>query len=79
MAGKTQFSQGKQYQIINDVNSKVQWMMANTDSPEAKVKLDVILRTMQTLTQNVDKMGTQIATKQYRKLRMKPFWKISDL
>lgn len=61
VAGKILFSQGKQYQIINNVNSKVQWMMENTDSPEAKVKLDVILRTMQTLSQNVDKMGSQIA------------------
>jgi len=61
VAGKTEFNQGKQYLIINGVNSKVQWMMANTDSPEAKVKLDVILRTMQTLTQDVDKMGRQIA------------------
>jgi two-component system sensor histidine kinase YesM len=61
VAGKTLFSQGKQYQIIKDVNSKVQWMMENTDSHEAKVKLDVILRTMQTLTQDVDTMGKQIA------------------
>ena len=60
VAGKTEFSQGKQYEIINNVNSKVQWMMANTDSSEAKVKLDVILRTMQTLTQDVDRMGYQI-------------------
>lgn len=61
VAGKTEFSQGKQYEIINNVNSKVRWMMANTDSPQAKIKLDVILRTMQTLTQDVDTMGTQIA------------------
>ena len=61
VAGKTQFSQGKQYDIINAVNSKVQWMMGHTDSPKAKVKLDVILKTMQTLTQNVDIMGKQIA------------------
>jgi len=61
VAGKTQFDQGKQYQIINDVNAKVKWMMANTDSHTAKVKLDVILRTMSTLTANVDKMGKQIA------------------
>jgi two-component system sensor histidine kinase YesM len=61
VAGKILFSQGRQYQIINNVNSKVQWMMANTNSPESKVKLDVILRTMQTLSQDVDKMGSQIA------------------
>jgi two-component system sensor histidine kinase YesM len=61
VAGKTLFSEGKQYEIISNVNSKVQWMMANTDSPQAKIKLDVILRTMQTLTQDVDEMGSQIA------------------
>jgi two-component system sensor histidine kinase YesM len=61
VAGKILFSQGKQYQIINTVNSKVHGMMENTDSSEAKIKLDVILRTMQTLSQEVDKMGSQIA------------------
>jgi two-component system, sensor histidine kinase YesM len=61
VAGKTQFDQGKEYQIINNVNTKVKWMMENTDSREAKVKLDVILRTMQTLTEEVDRMGRQIA------------------
>jgi two-component system, sensor histidine kinase YesM len=61
VAGKTQFSQGRQYDIINAVNSKVEWMMGHTDSQKAKVKMDVILKTMQTLTQNVDIMGKQIA------------------
>jgi two-component system sensor histidine kinase YesM len=61
VAGKIQFSQGKQYKIINDVNNKVRWMMTNTDSQRAEIKLDVILRTMQTLTQTIDDMGNQIA------------------
>jgi two-component system, sensor histidine kinase YesM len=61
VAGKTQFNTGKQYEIINNINTKVQWMLENTDSQRAKVKLDVILRTMQTLTQDVDMMGSQIA------------------
>ena len=61
VAGKIQFSEGKQYEIISSVNSEVKWMMENTDSHKAKVKLDVILRTMQTLSQYVDKMGNQIA------------------
>ncbi|MFH1524339.1 MAG: sensor histidine kinase [Chloroflexota bacterium] len=60
VAGKIQFGEGKQYEIINSVNSKVKWMMDNTDSHRAKVKLDVILRTMQTLTQYVNTMGEQI-------------------
>jgi len=60
VAGKIDFQEGKQYEIINNVNSKVRRMMENTDSHRAKVKLDVILRTMQTLTQHVDRMGAQI-------------------
>ena len=61
VAGKIQFNEGKQYEIINNINSKIQWMMENTDSQRAKVKLDVVLRTMRTLTQDVDMMGSQIA------------------
>ncbi len=60
VAGTIGFDEGKQYQIINDATSKVRWMQANTDSPRAKIKLDVILRTMQTLTQRIDHMGTRI-------------------
>lgn len=60
VAGKIEFEEGKQYAIIDGVNTKVQWMMENTDSHRARVKLDVILRTMQTLTHYVDLMGDQI-------------------
>jgi len=60
VAGKINFVEGKQYDIIDSANTKVQWMMENTDSHRAKVKLDVILRTMQTLTQYVDLMGSKI-------------------
>jgi two-component system, sensor histidine kinase YesM len=60
VAGTIGFTEGKQYQIINDATSKLQWMKENTDSPRARIKLDVILRTMQTLTQNIDHMGKQI-------------------
>jgi len=60
VAGKIEFKAGKQYEIIGDVNTQVRRMMENTDSHRAKVKLDVILRTMQTLTQYVDRMGAQI-------------------
>ncbi len=61
VSGKVDFKDGKQYQIINDVNTKLLQMTANTDSHRAKVKLDVIHRTMQTLTQYVDLMGNKIA------------------
>jgi two-component system, sensor histidine kinase YesM len=60
VAGKIEFSEGKQYEIINSVNAKVRGMMENTDSPSAKVKLDLILRTLQSLTQYVNQMGDKI-------------------
>ena len=61
VSGKIKFSEGKQYEIIDSVNTNVRWMMANTDSKRAKVKLDLILRTLQSLTQYVNQMGNKIA------------------
>ena len=61
VAGKIEFTDGKQYDIINDVNTKLRQMMDNTDSPRARIKLEGILRTMLTLTYEVNRMGQQIA------------------
>ena len=61
VAGKINFSEGKQYEILDNVNGKVHWMMENTDSKRAKVKLDLILRTLQSLKEAVDQMGDKIA------------------
>jgi two-component system sensor histidine kinase YesM len=61
VAGKIEFARGRQYEIISEVNAKVRWMQDNTDSPRAKIKLDVILRAMQTLDEDVTRMGQQIA------------------
>jgi len=61
VAGKIRFSEGRQYEIIDNVDAKVHWMMANTDSPRAQVKLDLILRTLQTLREDANDMGSQIA------------------
>jgi two-component system sensor histidine kinase YesM len=61
VAGKVKFSEGKQYEILGNVNTKVRWMMDNTDSQRARVKLDLILRTLQSLEENVDQMGDKIA------------------
>jgi len=61
VAGKVEFSQGRQYEIIDNVDAEVRRMMANTDSPRARVKLDLILRTLQTLREYVNEMGSQIA------------------
>ena len=61
VAGKIEFTEGKQYDIINDVNTKVRQMMDNTDSPRARIKLEGVLRTMLTLTYEVNRLGQQIA------------------
>jgi two-component system sensor histidine kinase YesM len=60
VAGKKDFQEGKQYEIIDNVNTQLQWMTENTDSDKAKIKLEVLLRTMETLTRYVDRMGEQI-------------------
>jgi two-component system, sensor histidine kinase YesM len=61
VAGKTEFAAGKQYEIINGVNNNLQWMMDHAASAESRIKLEVISRTMNTLTHYVDLMGEQIA------------------
>ena len=63
VAGKTEFKDGEQYAILNEVNDKLRWMMTNSNSDEARHKLEIILRTMKTLTHYVDIMGQQIARK----------------
>lgn len=60
VAGKIEFNEGNQYQIIAQVNDQIESMMANTNSDKSKIKLEVIRRTIGTLTSYVDKMGAQI-------------------
>ena len=61
VAGKKDFKDGTQYQIIGQVNAQIESMMANASSDKSRIKLEVIRRTMTTLTRYVDKMGAQIA------------------
>jgi two-component system sensor histidine kinase YesM len=61
VAGKIDFKNGNQYAYLDEKNALLHEMMANTDDHRAKVKLDVVLRTMQTLKETVDQMGNQIA------------------
>ena len=61
VSGRTEFAQGDQYNIIADVNNRLQWMMDHAASAESKIKLETISRTMKTLTHYVDVMGQQIA------------------
>lgn len=74
VAGKIEFTEGRQYDIINDVNATVRQMIENTDSPRARVKLEGILRTMLTLTYEVNRMGQQIV-REARQRRTRRFWK----
>jgi len=60
VAGKTEFKGGNQYEIIDQVNTQIESMMANAESDKSRIKLEVIYRTMNTLTHYVDKMGQQI-------------------
>jgi two-component system sensor histidine kinase YesM len=60
VAGKTEFKNGKQYEIIDQANAQIESMIANTNSDKSRMKLEVVHRTMDTLTRYVDKMGKQI-------------------
>jgi len=60
VAGKISFDDGNQYEIINQVDSQIDSMMTNANSDKSRIKLDVIRRTMATLTGYVNKMGEQI-------------------
>ncbi len=60
VAGKTEFEDGRQYEILNQTKIQIASMMANATSDKSRIKLDVIRRTMDTLTRYVDKMGEQI-------------------
>lgn len=61
VSGKTEFNEGNQYQIIEQVNAQIETMMVNAESDKSRIKLEVISRTMGTLTHYIDKMGEQIA------------------
>ena len=63
VAGKTEFVDGRQYDIIADVDDKLRWMSQHAASDEGRIKVEIIMRTMKTLTHYVDVMGAQMAQK----------------
>lgn len=63
VAGKKTFEEGKQYEIINEFNSKVNEIMKNVTTDDSRIRLDVTLRTMKTLKHYVDVIGEQIDEK----------------
>lgn len=60
VSGKTEFAEGNQYQIIEQVNGQLDFLAANARSDRSRIKLEVVRRTMGTLTHYVDVMGQQI-------------------
>ena len=60
VAGKMEFDEGQQYEIITEANQQIEVLMENSYSDKSRIKLEVIRRTLATLTSYVDKMGEQI-------------------
>jgi len=60
VAGKIEFEDGQQYEIIRQVNDQIEILMQSSESEKSRIKLEVIRRTLGTLTSYVDKMGEQI-------------------
>jgi two-component system sensor histidine kinase YesM len=60
VAGKKEFDDGNQYEIIGQVNDQIETLMTNANSDKSRIKLEVIRRTLATLMSYVDKMGEQI-------------------
>ena len=60
VAGKMEFDEGQQYEIIAEANQQIEVLMENSYSDKSRIKLEVIRRTLATLNSYVDKMGEQI-------------------
>lgn len=63
VAGKASFEDGVQYRIIDDIDGKIRNIMKNVGSVDSRTRLDVTLRTMNTLRHYVDVIGEQIRQK----------------
>jgi two-component system sensor histidine kinase YesM len=61
VAGKTAFTESNQDALITELETTISQLMAATDSHRGRVKLDVILRTSETLRSQVAELGAQIA------------------
>jgi two-component system sensor histidine kinase YesM len=60
VAGNKSFGEGKQYEIIGDVNARVGDIMTTTVTTENRQLLEVAGRAMDTLTRYVDRLGRQM-------------------
>jgi two-component system sensor histidine kinase YesM len=60
VTGNKPFSAGKQYEIIRDINDRLQDVMSTTSARENRNLLEVAGRAMNTLTRYVDRLGFQM-------------------
>lgn len=60
VAGNKAFSEGEQYEIIDDINNRLQQIKLNTGVTESRQLLEVTGRAMNTLSQYVDRLGLQM-------------------
>jgi two-component system sensor histidine kinase YesM len=60
VAGNKTFSEGEQYEIIDDINNRLQQIKLNTGVTESRQLLEVTGRAMNTLSQYVDRLGLQM-------------------
>ncbi len=60
VAGNKAFSEGRQYEIIDDINERLEEIKLNTEVTKSRQLLEVIGRAMNTLTQYVDRLGMQM-------------------
>ncbi|RCX16834.1 two-component system sensor histidine kinase YesM [Anaerobacterium chartisolvens] len=60
VAGKIKFEDGKQYSIINEINQNIRGIVENVSTDENRTRLDVTLRTIDTLKRYIDQIGQQI-------------------
>jgi two-component system sensor histidine kinase YesM len=60
VAGNKSFDQGRQYEIIDEVNHQIRDIMTTTTAVENRQILEVASRAMNTLTSYVDRMGMQM-------------------
>jgi two-component system, sensor histidine kinase YesM len=63
VAGNKSFSSGEQYRIINRINDQIADIMNNTGDVENRRLLEVVVRALNTLTRNVDRLGVQMENK----------------
>jgi two-component system sensor histidine kinase YesM len=60
VAGRTEFTQGRQYELLDEVNRTIE-TLTKTATGGGSVELTVARRTMDTLKTYIDRMGEQIA------------------